>query len=369
MAGQIRKFFPGGNTSRGFYSFFHHIIDQETAKRIISLKGGPGVGKSSFMRGIGEKMLELGYHLEYHFCSSDSESLDALVIPALGVAIMDGTAPHVLDPELPGAVGEIINLGQYWNEEVIKAQKSAIENCGTKISRYFKMAYWRLGEAKAIKDEVDNYYRWAINQAQVNGVIHQIARSLMDSAAVQFDRRPKERHLFSSAFTPQGYIHHLPSLLQNVETLHLVSGEAGGVSSYVVGTIAKIVHLQGIDSEVYHYPLVPEDVDLLVIPSQRAAVLREIPELNFIPQEVASISEIKVYNLNQYLCTTTLATYRDEINDGQRRFAAAINGALKHIASAKAEHDVLENYYIPAMDFNAINDRRNKVLEEILQSL
>lgn len=365
MSGQIKKLFPGGNTSQGFYSYYHYIIGQDATK-IISLKGGPGVGKSSFMRWIGEQMLALGYNVEYHFCSSDSDSLDSVVIPALGVAMLDGTAPHVVDPQLPGAVGEIINLGQYWNEDVLRVQKNAIASSGTKISRYFKMAYCQLEEAKTIKEELDHYYHWAINLAPVNGVIHQIAHSLMSTATMQFGRSPKERHLFVSAFTPQGHVHHLPSLLQNVEKLHLITGEASNISGYVVETIAKAIYLHGLDSEVYHCPLNPEAVDLVVIPALRVAVLKEIPGLNFIPQDVASINEVKMYNLNQYLSTGTLEQYRDSINNAQKRFWAAIERALKHIAAAKEEHDVLENYYVPAMDFAAINTKRMEVLEKIL---
>ena len=51
MTGKIRKMFPGGNTANGFYSFFDYIIPQDV-NRIFCLKGGPGVGKSSFMKKI-----------------------------------------------------------------------------------------------------------------------------------------------------------------------------------------------------------------------------------------------------------------------------------------------------------------------------
>lgn len=35
-----RHLFPGGNTSKGFYSFFRYIISQDEANRLICLKGG-----------------------------------------------------------------------------------------------------------------------------------------------------------------------------------------------------------------------------------------------------------------------------------------------------------------------------------------
>ena len=48
--GKERHMFPGGNTSKGFFSYYDFVLPQEKAKRILILKGGPGVGKSSFMR-------------------------------------------------------------------------------------------------------------------------------------------------------------------------------------------------------------------------------------------------------------------------------------------------------------------------------
>jgi len=91
--GHVKKVFPGGNTSQGFYSFYDYILHPE-AKRLFILKGGPGVGKSTLMKQVGETMLAKGYDIEFHYCSSDNSSLDGIVIPALQVGIIDGTAPH-----------------------------------------------------------------------------------------------------------------------------------------------------------------------------------------------------------------------------------------------------------------------------------
>ena len=46
-------------------------------------------------------MLNMGYDVEFMHCSSDNNSLDGVVIPAINVALLDGTAPHVVDPKIP----------------------------------------------------------------------------------------------------------------------------------------------------------------------------------------------------------------------------------------------------------------------------
>lgn len=156
--GKLKKVFPGGNTSGGFHSFYDYVIDQRDATKVFVIKGGPGVGKSTFMRRIGEAMLERGYDVEFHCCSSDNGSLDGLVIPAIRVALVDGTAPHVVDPKNQGAVDEIIHLGNHWNEKALRANKKKIIACNREIGRLFKRAYAYLAAAKIFLDEVKIYY-------------------------------------------------------------------------------------------------------------------------------------------------------------------------------------------------------------------
>jgi len=92
----IKKVFPGGNTSQGFYSFYNYILGPE-GKKMFILKGGPGVGKSTFIKQVAKVMLDKGYDLEFHYCSSDNDALDGVVIPKLKIAVIDGTAPHAAD--------------------------------------------------------------------------------------------------------------------------------------------------------------------------------------------------------------------------------------------------------------------------------
>ena len=93
LKGKVKKVFPGNNTSQGFYPFYDYIIKPD-CNRLLILKGGPGVGKSTLMKRIGDTLMEKGFDVELHFCSSDPDSLDGVVIPALDVAVIDGTAPH-----------------------------------------------------------------------------------------------------------------------------------------------------------------------------------------------------------------------------------------------------------------------------------
>ena len=75
-----RHYFPGNNTPLGFYSYYKYILGQREAHKIICIKGGPGTGKSTFMKKIGAAMAEKGEDIDYLHCSADENSLDGIVL-------------------------------------------------------------------------------------------------------------------------------------------------------------------------------------------------------------------------------------------------------------------------------------------------
>src|SRR5690606_25242510 len=120
--GKIKHFFLGTNTGQGFYSFYGQL-GKEVSTRLFIIKGGPGTGKSTFMQKIGQEMLSRGFPVEFAHCSSDSNSLDGVLLPSLGIALVDGTSPHIVDPVYPGVVGEILNFGDFWDEKALREKK------------------------------------------------------------------------------------------------------------------------------------------------------------------------------------------------------------------------------------------------------
>ncbi|MBR1660034.1 MAG: hypothetical protein IJ705_06935 [Oscillospiraceae bacterium] len=90
------RFFLGANSREGFRSLYDAFTADVAAAggflRVI--KGGPGCGKSTFMKRIGAAAEQAGLPVEYVLCSGDPDSLDAVWLPSLGVAYVDGTAPH-----------------------------------------------------------------------------------------------------------------------------------------------------------------------------------------------------------------------------------------------------------------------------------
>ena len=139
MSESIRRIFPGNNSTCGFYSYYEQRL--EGMEQIYILKGGPGTGKSSLLKGLSERFRREGFEVEHWLCSSDPDSLDGLILLRQKVAVVDGTAPHIVEPRYPGAVETIVNLGDCWEDTILKQEKERIRALSDGITGAFATAY------------------------------------------------------------------------------------------------------------------------------------------------------------------------------------------------------------------------------------
>ena len=94
------QYFLGGNTPSGFYSLYHQLSDPARMRALYIIKSGPGSGKSTLMRRVERHAQAMGLDTEEVLCSGDPDSLDAVLLPQLGAAVVDGTAPQGAVPEV-----------------------------------------------------------------------------------------------------------------------------------------------------------------------------------------------------------------------------------------------------------------------------
>jgi len=353
--------FLGGNTGYGFYSFYEQVVNGEQAATYI-LKGGPGTGKSYFMRWIAERMLALGYGLEEFYCSSDSNSLDGLHIPALGVALIDGTAPHMVDPKHPGAVEFIINLGDYWDESGLRRQGSAIQAAVARKGFLFRRAYGYLHLARSLNDEIEAHMRelGALDYVGLNRAADGIIEELLGNAPSR-DIPARERHLFASAITPQGIVNHLPNITSNIQRRVLLKGEPGTGRTTIVQKVYQAVRQKGYGVEVYHCALDPQRIDHVLIPVLGIAICNA-SEPHSCPARLSDI----VIDTAHYVDSHKLNPYVDDIRRLQDMYQRALDTAIELIGRAKEAHDYLESLYVPFMDFEQVTKRQEQVLQQIL---
>ena len=84
-------FFLGANSEEAFSRFYDQLLGGRLDDLTI-LKGGPGCGKSTFMRRVGAAMERAGERIVYINCSGDPIPLDAAIFLDRNAAIVDGTS-------------------------------------------------------------------------------------------------------------------------------------------------------------------------------------------------------------------------------------------------------------------------------------
>ena len=358
MSSKVKRVFPGGNTSKGFYSYYDNIIELD-ANRIFVLKGGPGTGKSSLMKKVAKIMLEKGYDVEYHHCSSDNNSIDGIVVPKLRVAMIDGTAPHVVDPKIPGAVDEIIHLGDFWDVDKMEENKPEVLESIVRNGKFYKRAYKYFGAARLILEDIIWKHGEVMNFAKVNIETDKLIKEIFSDMEIK-EFTGKERHLFGSAYTPSGWLEHTDTLLNDLDTIYHISGEVGTGKTTLLEKVYKAAVVRGLDVEVYHTPLIPEKIETVIIKELNIGLSISEKAKEFSP---------KLIELDEYLNEELLKLkgYDKHIKEDKMVFDDLISIAVSNLAGAKKNHDGIEDYYVPNMDFSMYDDLRDEIVFRMLK--
>jgi Cdc6-like AAA superfamily ATPase len=266
----------------------------------------------------------------------------------------------VVDPKLPGAVDEIIHLGDYWDENGLRARRKEIREANEQVGRCFARAYRFLRAAQAVYDDWETLNRQAMDYARAN----QKAAALLDqilAARPVSSRLGRDRHLFASAITPDGLMNYVDTIIGPMPRKYVIQGEPGTGKSYLLKKIATAALERGLDVELYHCPLNPEKVEHVVIPALGVALTKSIE-----PHTWRPAPEDIIVDMNECLNAKTVANNRAAMTDCERLFGQLFSQAISCIHDAKATHDLMEAYYIPCMDFEKITEVRERTLQRIL---
>ena len=145
-----QTYFLGANSGEGFASLYRFFPAQGEAFLHI-IKGGPGTGKSSFMRRIGTEAEARGLDVHYVLCSGDPASLDGVYVPALRLAWVDGTAPHAAEPRIFGVDSDYVNLGAFCRTPFDEEDRALLAEYSGQYKRLYAEAYRALSEAQRVE--------------------------------------------------------------------------------------------------------------------------------------------------------------------------------------------------------------------------
>lgn len=356
--GEVTQYFPGGNTAQGFYSLWNSNIDD--LDKLIILKGGPGTGKSNLMLKLSGVLVEKGFDVELLWCSSDAESLDGVVLRGISLGIVDGTAPHLRDPIYPGVVDKIINLGDYWDEKVLQKNKAEIFRLTDLNKALFRETFRLFALAKKDHDVLEKLYIEGMDWKAVDTLTADLVEKLFSSYPKREGGR--ERHRFAGASTPQGSVNYLDDLISKARTRYIIKGRAGTGKSTLTKRVAREARLCGFAVEYYHCSFDPDSIDNIYIPELSLCIIDGTP-----PHEKTPQPGDNVLDMFSYMSGAVYQQNEEKIAAFDKSYQRNFNKALEVLKECKGVHDELEKCYIEAMDFEALNKVREKLISEILE--
>lgn len=197
-------YFPGANTGLGFVNRFDGIVPPWAKPHYTYvLKGGPGVGKSTLMRKVAARAAAKGYTVEEFRCASDPDSFDAVRVAELRVVLLDGTAPHSIDPVIPGACDEVIDLGHFLRHEEFMREADRLRARFAANKTHYARAYACLAAARALTVQATDAAAAALDMPAVRKAL----APLFAGETVGESRR-----LFAASATPRGVVDYTDTL-------------------------------------------------------------------------------------------------------------------------------------------------------------
>lgn len=333
-------YFAASNSSKGFISYYEKVFRSSRIGHIWAIKGGPGTGKSRFLGDVSDYATNHGWNCEYIYCSSDPDSLDAVILTKggrEGIALLDATAPHLFEPVCPGAREDIVNLGRFWNVEVLSARRAEIEQLNCEKSDAYRRAYRYLsgfGDMRANRDLLVLPY---ILQQKIATCAQKLLRDLPDGKT--YSAEPA----LVRSIGMRGEVG-FDTYFREAKQIYLIA-DCYGAAQYFMMEIGKLAVSKRLAIRISHDPVEANKIDgIFLLESGIAFVVCPEEECDYPHQRIA---------MRRFVDTASMKGIRRELRAINRISCALKGEALDALEKVREVHFRLENIYCDAMDFAA----------------
>ena len=331
---QKNAYFAAANTHRGFVSYFSPLFD---AYPKYVIKGGPGCGKSTLMKKIAKAAEKKGLAVTYYFCSSDTDSLDAVAIPERGIVVLDGTPPHAVEPKYPGAFDRLIDLTAFWDHTILQSNVNEIAALSGEIQKNYQKVYALMQAIVSLENVIDTATASAFDHDHAAKIITR----LLEKRHTEEAKKPSITYRPASAFGVKGYLH-FNSYETSAETIYQIKDRIV-YSEYFFKQLQKLLTQKKISYILSPRPL-DEKTESIYLPKERILFTRLT-----CCQETSGM-----INLDRLLPSRgkgALLGHKSLLREIDT-LCLNIQKILHRIGQA---HDELESYYITATDYLALN--------------
>lgn len=356
---RVTSSFMGANSPIGFCSFFEEIYNPYKNHHPYIIKGGPGTGKSTLMKKVYRKAEEKGYETELIYCSSDPGSLDGIIVKDIGVSVIDGTSPHILEPKFPGAVENIINTGDFWDKKKLSEKSDLIRSLTLENSMHHFRSAKYLGAAGTINDENLRLASSFVKEEKINSfAVRFVSREMPSKRKKGAGKRCRK---FISGITPEGIIFLDSTVRAQAVRVIGIKDNYSAVSPVLLQRIGDLAVKNGYDVIFCQCPMRPKgDCEHIIVPEAGLALITVKKEHNI------TLQCDRLIHCKRFM-REEAENYSQRLRQGKKLCSYLIGESISSLKKAKEIHDKLEKEYIEAMDFHALNDYTDIITEEMFR--
>lgn len=349
----IESYFLGANSKDGFASLYGGFCSAP-GDYLSVIKGGPGTGKSGFMRAVARAAEARGLDTEYILCSGDPDSLDGVYIPALRRGWVDGTAPHAAEPAHFGVGGDYVNLAQFCAVPLEEGERGAVRALYDDYRREYATAYSYLASAWDVRRAyLPQLFTGELADAMRRRIGNILRRSrVRDARDIGGTARHCTRYLHG--LTCKGEIWLGEEITRAAGLVYLIDDGYGGAAA-ALDIAAEEADALGASAIYCRDPLDKARLDALILPEWGVAFASA-------GYDAAPARHIR---LDATIDPAAIQGRRGEIREGRQIEARLKNAAVSHLAEAKRKHDELEAHYTRRMNFAALTEYTKKYVSGV----
>jgi hypothetical protein len=355
--GERWAFFAASNSAKGFYSRYAMLFEHPTA-RLYLIKGGPGSGKSRLLWDMVTAAESAGFSAELYLCSSDPTSLDAVHLAhpdGREVIALDATAPHNMDVMRPGVREQLIDLGAFWDQELLLSRRAEIERLMQQKEGQYAAAYRYLGAAGLCHENVQSMVAPLIRTDAMQRLAHRCVAGAMEKAS---KREVTHKHICTDSLGMKGRVA-LPTLERHAKRRGSFAA-CHGLQYRVLEEIRREGERRGASMILSHHPIYPDCLDAVFF--MNSGVLFTTREVSEGGVEEGYSRDFRLRHLVE---ADGLRQVRGELRALQKLQQTLLERAESCLAAAAEAHFALESIYGAAMDFSAKEEYSRRLILQL----
>ena len=355
-------YFAAANTSSGFKSYFSDIFSIQNCHKLYILKGGPGVGKSTFMKTAAKCCEELGMTVEYYRCSSDPDSLDGIVIKDIKTAIADGTSPHAMEAGLAGAYEEIIDLGKAWDTKKLFENRDELLKLTNQKKQCYKNAYNILSVCKEIKNILRETIKSYIDFEKAQNSVVRLTKGILCKSNGLVTNEEKIRLV--NAISCKGRVH-LCTFEDNAKMCVFIKEDKHvyGISHMYITMLYEVAKKKGAEMLVSFSPFDTSVIDGLFFVKEKISVTLYDDELVKMCDRVGK--KCRIINASRFVDFKSMHSSKEKRKFYEKLCHTLETKADLFLEEAGKSHALLEKIYSSCTDYKIVEKLRKDFLKTL----